>query len=253
MRNLRSLELESTILRQLQAPEGWCACVLEAEYPVEGDRAQAYRNHVQSLLDASGLFAPPRREQVLLQFDRLRPGQDVALLCQNVRQWLPDIGLGVWPHREPPRLWSREEFTETPTGELRPIMHRILRVDADPRATRSAWNTMLGLGIIRIVSHDLDAFYGQTMDCCLPRIEEPSFQSFPFYLPLLDARALAELSSAGLLSCLGGADAYLRESSEDGGLLLLLRIPPALYFESLVENDRRMNLQREVQRLLQDM
>lgn len=253
MPNLRSIELESPTVRQLHAPEGWCACILDAEYPVEGDRAQAYRNHVQSLLDASGLFAPPRREQVLLQFDRLRPGEDVALLRQNVRQWLPDIGLGVWPHREPPRLWSREEFIETPMEELRPIMHRILRVDADPRATRSAWNTMLGLGIIRIASHDLDAFYRQTMERCLPRIEEPSFQSFPFYLPLLDAQALAELSPADLLNWLGGADAYLRESSEDGGLLLLLRVPPALYFQALVENDRRMSLEREIQRLPQDV
>lgn len=253
MPNLSSMELESLTVRQLHAPEGWCACILEAEYPVEGERAWAYRNHVQNLLDASGLFAPPRRQQVLLQFDRLRPDEDVALLRQNARLWLPDIGLGVWPHREPPRLWSREEFIETPTEELRPIMHRIFRIDPDPWATRSAWEAMLGRGVIRIASHDLDAFYRQTMDCSLPLIAELSFQSFPFYLPLLDARALAELSPADLLSWLGGTDAYLRESSEDGGLLLLLRIPPALYFQALVESDRRMNLQREVQRLPQDM
>jgi hypothetical protein len=253
MPNPSSAQLEVTTLRQLRAPEGWCACILEAEYPMESERAQAYRNQVQSLLDASDVFAPPRRQQVLLQFDRLRPGEDVALLRQNARVWLPDIGLGVWPHRDPPRLWSHEEFIDTPMEKLRPIMHRILRVDPDPAATRSAWETMLGLGIIRIASQDLDAFYRRVTDCCLARIDEPSFESFPFYLPLLEARTLAELSPDELLSWLGGADAYTRESSEDGGLLLLLHNWPELYFQKLIESDRRTKLQWEIRRPPRDV
>jgi hypothetical protein len=253
MQIMRSADLESATLRQLPAPEGWCACLVEGKYPVAGERAQAYRSRVQSLLDSSELFAPPRRQQVLLQFDRLRPGEDVALLRCNARLWLPDIGLGVWPHREPPRLWSPEEFIETPMARLRPIMHRLLRMDPDPVATRSAWETMLGLGIIRIASHDLDGFYQQAMDWCLARMEEPAFQAFPFYVPLLEARALTELSPADLLQWMGGADAYVRESSEDGGLLLLLRTNPALYFDILIESDRRTNLRWEIQRLPQDV
>lgn len=251
MPNLPYMELRSATLRQLAAPEGWCACILEAEYPVEGERVHPYRNRVQRLLDASDLFAPPWGQQVLLQFDRLRPGEDVALLRQNARVWLPDIGLGVWPHREAPRLWSRDEFIDTPMEELRPLMHRIFRVDADPAATRSAWETMLGLGIIRIASHDLDAFYQRAMDCFLPRIEEPSFQSFPFYLPLLEARTLEKATSDDVLSWLDGVDAYMRESSEDGGLLMVLHVAPERYFQKLLDDDGGTNLPWEIQRLPQ--
>lgn len=248
MPNRSCAQFESR-LRQLEAPAGWCAWLLEAEYPVEHERAQAYRDQVQSLLDASDVFFPPWRQQVLLQFDRLRPGEDVALLRHNASLWLPDIGLGVWPHREAPRLWSREEFLDTPMQELRPIMHRMLRVDSNPAATRSAWETMLGLGVLRIASQDPDRFYRQAEERSQARIVEPAFQSFPFYVPLLEVRGLTELPASEVHGWLEGIDAYVRESSEDGGLLLLLRAAPALYFERLVASDRRAGLHREILRL----
>src|SRR5689334_17088497 len=28
------------------------------------------------------------------------------LFSDNARKWFPQMGLGVWPHRQPPRLWT---------------------------------------------------------------------------------------------------------------------------------------------------
>ncbi len=196
-----------------------------------------YRRAVEHLLALRPEFAPPFAQEVLLQFDRFRP-EDVPLLQSNASQWLPDIGLGFWSHREAPTLWTRDEFINSTQDELRPLMHRIFRIQQEKKAVQSAWEALLGSGVLlRMAAPDAAAFYDAALKYYQPQITEVSFRSFPFYVPLLEGEALRQASGSDLQQWLCGAAGYVRESSEDGGLLLMVSAENHEWLEGLADED----------------
>lgn len=209
-------------LRKLSAPEGWFAGVLEASYPVEPALLNCYRRACAVVLDKIPAFSSPLQQEVLLQFDRFDPGRDVPLLQRNAREWMPEIGLGIWPHRGSPTLWTKDEFEETPIEKLRPLMHKVFRIQPDRLAAASAWQDYLGSGtLLRIAVNDSSQFYQKTMDYLQSNIIEPALKSFPLYAPLLEGAALKGVDGKQIAQWLCGADAYVRESREDNGLFFL--------------------------------
>lgn len=151
-------------------------------------------------------------------------------IAANGRRWLPDIGLGVWPDREPPRLWTDEDFLErdfeTP---LRPLMHTVIYISAGEAGAMHAWETMLGTGgvIQLLLPKSPEEFHAETKETLLPTIEDETFRGFSFYFPLLDVRSITGRRNDDLDRWLGSAVVYLRESAEDSGVLLVSRIDPA--------------------------
>lgn len=212
-----------TGVRQLTAPTGWVALVLEGTYLVLDPHLQPYQNAVTELLRLFPCFDAPVQE-VILQFDRLSPERDVPIFQQNARQWFSKIGMGVWPHREPPTLWSREEFIDAEPGTLRPMMYKLFHLEQDPVISRSAWNTMLGSGtLMRLAISSLATFRQRSYGFHHPRIQERSLQSYSIYTSLLEGAAIQNVTVEQLDLWLPAVDGYLRESSEDGGLFLLAR------------------------------
>lgn len=230
------------VLRQVSTPGDWTACVLKASYPLEPSARATYQQACELLLSSIPAFSSPRQE-VLLQFDRLDPKSGVALLQRNARAWLPEVGLGMWPHRGSPTLWTREEFEDANVGELRPLMHKVFRIQPDRQATSSAWEEYLGSGVlVRAAVQNPDEFYETSMERLQPTITELALASFPLYVPLLEAAALKSATGDLLADWLCGAEAYARESAEDGGLFLLFPGQAQQWLTALSERLHRENL-----------
>ncbi len=234
-------------LRQIQAPEKWQAYVLKTTYPVAENQLQAYRLAVKQLLAARSEFHPPVAQEVLFQFDRFRP-EDVPLLQARASEWLPDIGLGFWSHRGAPTLWTRDEFMNSTQEELRPLMHRVFRIQQEKKALESAWDTLSGTGVLlRFAVANPGEFYEAAVQYYRPQITEISFQSFPFYVPLLDGESLRNASEDDLQNWMCGATAYLRESSEDGGMLMVLRSTNDDWLTDLTAPDKAREIEWHVE------
>ena len=240
MKRLSQIE-ERICLREIPAQTGWTAAVLEATYPVAAEAVQAYAAMVGELLQRLPAFRVPRPGELFLQFDRCRPEEEVLVLRENARSWQPEIGLGVWLDREPPTTWSEEEFIAAAPGTLRPLMYRLFRLQRDPAVQASAWRRLLGSGVlVRVATVEPDVFLAGATDFLQPKIADTSLTGFPFYAPLLTAEALSRpdpMFDAGFDVSLPGVEAYLRESEEDGGLLIVSRQSSTAFWQSLGKDD----------------
>jgi hypothetical protein len=159
-----------------------------------------------------------------------------AMISPNARDWLPELGQGVWPARCPPSLWTKEDFADLDPGQLpRDVMHPTFRISKDGGARERARATMFGTGaILEILTRDPGAvLVKRGTDLLLPAIQEPALRSFPYYLPLLDAASIQNVSYDQLHAWLCGGSVYLRESIEDGGLLVIALQPISPVLKSL--------------------
>jgi hypothetical protein len=228
-------------LREVSAQQGWTAAVLETVYPVASERLQGYAAIVTELLLRLPAFRVPRPGELFLQFDRCKPDREVPILRENARNWQPEIGLGVWLDREPPTMWTPEEFVAAAPGTLRPLMHHLFRLQADPVVQATAWRRLLGSGVLlRVATAEADIFLKGATEFLHPRIAEPSLTGFPFYAPLLTATTFSQpgaLYAAGVDVWLPGVEGYLRESEEDGGLLIVTRQSSAAFWQSVGKGD----------------
>jgi hypothetical protein len=240
MKNLAQVE-QRLCLREIPAQTGWTAAVLETTYPVPQDAAQDYAVVVGELLQRLPSFGVPRPGELFLQFDRCKPDREVPILRENARTWQPEIGLGVWLDREPPTTWSEEEFVAAAPGTLRPLMYHLFRLQRDPNVQASAWRRLLGSGVLlRVAAVEPDIFLAGTTEFLHPRIADASLTGFPFYAPLLTAAALSQpdpMFDAGFDVSLPGVEAYLRESEEDGGLLIVTRQSATAFWQSIGKDD----------------
>jgi len=146
------------------------------------------------------------------------------MLSPHARRWMPELGFGVWPARNPPSLWTREDFDKLePGGQLRPLAELVFRITTDDAAKDHARSVMFGTGaVIEVQTRDDGATFTQRgTQLLLPTIQDEAFKSYPFYFPLLDGAAIAAASYAQLQGWLCGAGAYLRESIEDCGVLVV--------------------------------
>ncbi len=165
--------------------------------------------------------------EVFLQLEQLHAPGVRELFARHAPQWIPEVGLGVWPHRDPPAKWSQKEFMEVgPNEMLRAIMFQVFRITAEGGVRDQAADLMLRLGpVLQILTADSDGFFEESSQRFLEFIKEPTYRCFPFYVPLLDLKAVIGASGQQLEQWLGRAQVYMRESLEDKGVLILSRAP----------------------------
>jgi len=93
---------------------------------------------------------------------------------------------------------------------------------------------------VRVAAVEPEVFLAGATEFLQPKIEDASLTGFPFYAPLLTAEALFRpdpMFDAGFDVSLPGVEAYLRESEEDGGLLIVSRQTSAAFWQSLGKDD----------------
>ncbi|HZU08617.1 MAG TPA: hypothetical protein VFA02_01840 [Pseudacidobacterium sp.] len=170
----------------------------------------------------------------------LHEGNAADLVRKHGAQWIPETGLGVWPDREPPRLWSAEDFHELDPGQkIRPMMYTVFHVSGGTEASEHALSTLAGSGtlIYALLASAPEEFHRNATERFLPEIREEALRGYPFYMPLLDIHSLQTgLSNPDTFhSWMGTARVYVRESAEDRGILLISGIRNALrdFLESI--------------------
>lgn len=211
---------------------GWEAYLVQAPPPpAEGDAMDVLRAL------AAGLRLIAERGWQLtghtyLQLWKLAVPGNSLLYEENLQRWQPSVGLGVFPHRAPPQRMTADMAMDHAaalmTGEEpeRSAYH-LAHVSGGSEAGQHAERELLGRGmVLELFARDpLQTLLQSSRKAFLPSISDSAYRSFPFYLPLLDARTVGAARADDLEQWMGGAELYLRESAEDGGLLLVSRKP----------------------------
>ncbi len=171
-----------------------------------------------------------------IQVGQVREQEATRLFADHARDWIPEAGLGVWPHRPAPRMWKMEDMEniESASG-TGPMLHSVFRVTAHANARLDAMTTMLGTGCgLQLVSHVESAVLLRDLKgLFLGFIQDRVFRIFPWYVPLIEKAALAESMEPFTASVLRGISLYIRESPEDGGILIVSAQPLAEIFAQL--------------------
>jgi hypothetical protein len=165
-----------------------------------------------------------------IQMGQVREQEATRLFASHARDWIPETGLGVWPHRPAPRMWQMEDMEniESASG-TGPLLNSVFRVTAQANARLEAMTTMLGTGCgLQLVSHVESAVLLEDLkELFLGFIQERVFRIFPWYVPLLEKGALAKPMPPFTATVLRGTSLYIRESPEDGGILIVSALPLA--------------------------
>jgi hypothetical protein len=156
-------------------------------------------------------------------------------LHRSAPRWRPKLGLGVWPDREPPSLWTREDFLKLMPGErIRPPMYELLMITGPVAERNQARNAVLPFGsVIQVISPDSADLLARARQLLLPRITHGAFANFPYYVPLLEGHSLRNASAEQLQQWFCGAMTYIRESEEDHGILIASPRPLGPVFKLL--------------------
>ncbi|HUA84823.1 MAG TPA: hypothetical protein VMB85_13250 [Bryobacteraceae bacterium] len=165
---------------------------------------------------------------LFLQVAQLHLAGGSSIFAAEASEWNPTMGLGIFPDRDPPRTWTREDFEKLEPGQkVRPTSHKIFALGVTGEARHRAWQKMFGRGVtLEIYSPPPGSgFLKRTVEEFLPRIEEKIFRRYPFFIPLFDARSLEHASAENLASWSCGFSAYVRESAEDKSILVVSQIP----------------------------
>ena len=216
------------------APPAWER--LEAPAPAEARlwRVSGFPMPSQEVAAAAALWArlaaavPGYESEVFVQFAALAAGDGAARFMARAAGWRPEMGLGVWPGEPPPRGYTREDFENLgPDEQPRRIDHQALRINGERGVREQARETMLGLGAVLEIwaPHGL---LDRARRLFHPTIQDPTFASFPFFVPLIRAASLRTAATDQVTEWLCGADLYVRESVEDGGILVVSPGPLAI-------------------------
>jgi hypothetical protein len=160
--------------------------------------------------------------ELFIQYTQLHRGDGATRLSRHARQWMPKMGLGIWPDREPPRYFKREDFEELMPGDsLKPPLYKVFRVTATD-ARENACATMLGLGTVLALAIPGDGatLLSRTQVVLTAAIAPGSIRSFRFYVPLLEGKSFQSTQRAQIEEWLCGSCVYIRESVEDQAILI---------------------------------
>jgi hypothetical protein len=219
------------MLQSVPVPEPWTAAVIPVSaFPVPEDERLRLR---EGLAEWCALVAGTNEltATTWLQMNHMHLDQGAPKLSTNGRTWLPMTGLGIWPDREPPRLWTKADFADREYGQpLPPLMHTVFHISRGAEASNHARDVMIGSGTVvhALLKGDSGQYHEAMRELLLPPITEEALRGHPFYMPLLEARSLRNVTVDVLDAWMGSARVYLRESVEDGGVLIVCSVADAI-------------------------
>ena len=208
-------------LKRIPVAPPWEAVLLPfSGFPADEKEAKSARDFLQEFTAVAARNFPLCPE-VFLQLGHLKNAS--RHFAKNGSAWQPELGLGVWPDREPPTLWTKADFVDLDVGEFpKPLMYKVLRVGAQS-GRESARNVMLGTGAVLqiMVPTKIEVFFDKAKELLLAGIAERSLRVFPFYVPLFEIKSITNRKPEQLDCWFCGASIYIRESREDKGVLIV--------------------------------
>jgi len=217
-------------LRALPSPDRWSLYVLPypRAFPLEEDERLVVRPWVRRVLDSAALEFPGHHLAGVIQYNQLTYGDASMILAEQAPQWGFDWGLGYWPEREPPTLWTQADFENLDVGEKpRPMMNQVFGVTKGPAAVLLAADALLGLGpvIVTLSEDPVEKVKQRATALFQPLIRDMSLKNFSYYFPLLATTTFAPKEGSFLDEWACGISFYLRESPEENGIFIASRRP----------------------------
>jgi len=215
---------------------GWECYVLGVpDFPVREQDIAPARTFVAKLCKAlqNSLKLVP---EIFLQYTQLELGDAAARLSAHGREWMPNVGLGVWPDRAAPCMYQPDDFLSLGIGERpRRIMYQLFHVTADIETRYRALQVMLGTGAVTalLTSESRDLLISRGREVFLPNITDVSFISFDYYIPLLETGTIGVATKSQMDVWCCGASVYIRESPEDRGIVITSGIPLQPFLQAL--------------------
>lgn len=214
---------------------GWRRAILRpASWPVPPELRQQWieAGNVlhRRLLPESG------RVIVALQVWHLHEHGTARILSENAPRWNPDFGVGIWLDEPPPQLWTEAELLRLPPGaKVRPPLYQLVRLQPEAADFPAVWREIGGCNvwIALSLSCDPETFFASQAEAYRRWITDPTLLASGWYLPLLRARSAESPLFEARRHHLDLVEAYMRESEEDGGLLIWSRMPLDPLFEEL--------------------
>jgi hypothetical protein len=232
-------------LKTLRAPSPWQAFVLPVSgFPLpepESNKLAAFLTRISGSAAKRWKLFP----EVFLELEQMKGLECRYRFADHGRQWLPEVGLGVWPDREPPDLLTREEFENwIPGTPMREVLCEVFRISTSQEQRSKAREEMFMYGpVVEILTPDTTAeFLGKTKPVYLDFIKSRAHRCFPFYVPLLEGKTLENMTSDQLTHWCPGVSVYFRESFQDQGVLIASIMPIS---EILVELGGRVQQSSE--------
>ncbi len=206
-------------IEMLAVPAPYSAAEIKVgRFPVPPDFSPKLHVFLTALLNAAGAG---ETSDVFLQNEYLANAR--GAFNAHLPEWVPQVGLGVWPDRPPPELWKISDLFRMARGEKIPLMYQVSHPTAGPKANSQAFDLLLGSGMVIVVVHpgSTNDLLAQYKDTYLPNIKQQNLRIMPFYVPLLDHNSLQKRQSGDLQKWLGSARLYLRESPAENTILLV--------------------------------
>jgi hypothetical protein len=214
----------------LPSPEGWALFLFRypKDVPVADDDRALLRKIFEPFLAEALKEYAGFHAHGLIQYNQLNRGNAASIMSAHFMAWGIDSGLGYWPEREPPALWSEEDFTELDIGEMpRPLMHQVFGINKGLPAIQEAFRLLLGLGpmVFTLSEDSVPKVKERATALFRPLIEEPALRMFAYYYPLLCAATFASENADRLDEWTCGIHFFLRESPEEKGIFIASRRP----------------------------
>ena len=235
----KALKRFGITLLPVDVPKPWSAWLLPVcEFPLTPQLFAPYASFF-SLLHQRLLKDAGMEHNVLLQTWKLGSKTGTAILDEHAAEWSLDIGMGIWPDREPPQGWTEDSIQDAAAAVYRgeepnlPV-HRILHLTLPQEPLCDAARQMRGLGVqFELFSAgSIEEIAKQGREVLLPMVKDRRFRKAALYLPLIDQRTLCHPDAAEKLDAwMCGIDVYVRESAEDRGILMLSKLPLDFLFE----------------------
>ena len=171
-----------------------------------------------------------------VQVSKGRDSEAMRLFSTNAPKWIPETGLGVWPHHPAPKMMAIEEMEEVESAaSTRALLHSVFRVTVGGNARLDAMKKMVGTGCgLQLVSNvESTVLLKNLREVFLGFIKDRVFRIFPWYVPLIEKAVLAEPMGRVTLDAMRDVSLYIRESPEDGGIVIMSATPLAEIFSQL--------------------
>jgi len=229
-------QTDAVLAKAGKLPPPWDAILLPVcAFPIPKAEVSLVTAVVESIASEAinSLHLSP---EIFLQVEQSDDPGFRKLYAGRAAKWMPELGLGIWPDREPPVCWKAEEFMKLRPGEkLRSLMHQVLWISGPREVKAEASAAMLPFGpLLEIMTPDGGAtFLERATSLLLPPLTDRTFTCYPFYVPLLEFGSLARATSEQVETWLCGASLYIRESFEDTGILIVSREPLGPLLEGL--------------------
>jgi hypothetical protein len=234
--NIHSDPRSQAILKVLPSASPWQTFLLPVSgFPVPKPESEAACG-VVARLSAAAAKRWKLSPEVFMQLEQLRGKECRYIFADHGKKWLPEVGLGVWPDREPPGIWTKEELeSSAPGGKLRPLMFQVFRITSGGDARREARDTLFSFGPVLeiLTAENSDAFLASAKAVYLRFIKDRSYRCYPYYVPLLEGKTMEKASPQELKEWCTGVSVYIRQSFEDRGILITAPVSLTELFEEV--------------------